>query len=317
MIQFTGGRKPLLIVILGPTGIGKTKLSIELAKIFQTEILSADSRQFYRELNIGTASPTSLERSEAPHHFIGHISIQNYYNASMFEMDALELLEILFEAKPHVFLTGGSGLYINSLCHGIDDLPGVDQDVRKQWQTAYREKGLAFIQQELLRVDPVHYETVDLNNSKRILKALEICQITGRPYSSFLTQPQKKRYFDILKIGLRQEREILYEKINLRVEKMMEEGLLKEVEGLYPFRHLNALKTVGYRELFEYLDGNISLEKAVELIKRNTRHYAKRQITWFARDKEIHWFPPHEKNQILDLIQSFPTKTLQDETNDQ
>jgi tRNA dimethylallyltransferase len=317
MIQFTGRRKPLLIVILGPTGVGKTKLSIELAKIFQTEILSADSRQFYRELNIGTAAPSARELSEAKHHFIGHLSIQDYYNASMFEIEALELLETLFKTCGAVLLTGGSGLYIDSLCNGIDDLPKVDPMIRTHWHTLYREKGLAFIQHELLRVDPVHYKTVDLNNPKRILKALEICQITGRPYSSFLTRAKKKRYFDILKIGLRQEREILYKKINLRVERMMEEGLLKEAEGLYPFRHLNALKTVGYRELFDYLDGNISLEKAVELIKRNTRHYAKRQITWFARDKEIHWFPPHEKKQILDLIQSFPTKSLQDETNDQ
>jgi tRNA dimethylallyltransferase len=295
-------KKNLLVVILGPTGIGKTRLTIELAKEFQTEILSADSRQFYRELKIGTASPTPEELSEASHHFIGHISIADYYNASMYETEALELLEKLFDLKNPIFLTGGSGLYIDSLCNGIDDLPQVDQEVRKQWQHKFEEKGLDYLQQELLRFDPVHYEKVDLNNPKRVLKALEVCQITGKPYSSFLTQPKKKRDFVLLKIGLTMDREDLYHRINLRVDEMIEKGLVKEAEILYPSRHLNALNTVGYKELFDYFDGNSTLEKAIELIKRNSRHYAKRQLTWFSRDKEIHWFTPGEKSKIIRLI---------------
>ena len=291
----------LLVVILGPTGIGKTRLTIDLAKEFQTEILSADSRQFYRELKIGTASPTPAELSEAKHHFIGHISITDYYNASMYETEALQVLEKLFALRNPLFLTGGSGLYIDSLFNGIDDLPHVDQEVRKQWELKYQEYGLEYLQQELLRLDPVHYQKVDLNNPKRVLKALEVCQITGKPYSSFLTQPKRKRNFILLKIGLNMDRDELYQRINLRVDEMMEKGLLEEAESLYPSRHLNALNTVGYKEIFDYLDGNITLEKAIELIKRNSRHYAKRQLTWFMRDKEIHWFNPGEKSKIKDL----------------
>lgn len=295
---------PLLVVILGPTGIGKTRTAIELAKKFRTEILSADSRQFYRELKIGTASPTPQELSEARHHFTGHISVKDYYNASMYEVEALELLEELFDKMNPVILTGGSGLYIDSLCNGIDDLPHVDQEVRKKLQAAFIEKGLSFLREELLRLDPMHYEKVDLNNPKRILKALEVCHITGKPYSSFLTQPKKERGFRILKIGLNMDREELYQRINQRVDKMMEEGLEEEARSLYGFRNLNSLNTVGYKELFDHFDVIISREKAVELIKRNTRHYAKRQLTWFARDKEIHWFHPTEMESIITLVQS-------------
>lgn len=302
--------KSLLVVILGPTGIGKTRLTIDLAKEFQTEILSADSRQFYRELKIGTASPTPAELSEAKHHFIGHLSIADYYNASMYETEALEELEKLFTLKNPLFLTGGSGLYIDSLCNGIDDLPHVDQDVRKQWELKYQEHGLEYLQQELQRLDPVHYEKVDLNNPKRVLKALEVCQITGKPYSSFLTQPKRERDFGILKIGLNMDREELYQKINLRVDEMIEKGLVEEAEMLYASKHLNALNTVGYKEIFDYIDGHITLDKAIELIKRNSRHYAKRQLTWFMRDKEIHWFNPGEKAEITKLIR----RTLADKS---
>lgn len=304
MTERSSKDKNLLVVILGPTGIGKTRLAIQLAKEFNTEILSADSRQFYRELKIGTASPTPQQMAEARHHFIGHISIENYYNASLYEIEALETLQKLFVRKNPVILTGGSGLYIDSLCNGIDDLPRIDQDVRKKWQHKYREKGLEYLQQELLRMDPIHYEKVDLNNPKRVLKALEVCQITGKPYSSFLTQPKKERNFAILKIGLNMDRELLYERINQRVDKMMEDGLLEEAKNLLLFRHLNALNTVGYKELFDFFDGKTSLEKAVELIKRNSRHYAKRQMTWFSRDKEIQWFSAGEKDKILNLIHS-------------
>jgi tRNA dimethylallyltransferase len=296
--------KRLLVVILGPTGVGKTRLTIELAKKFQTEILSADSRQFYRELKIGTASPTPAELSEARHHFIGHISITDYYNASMYETEALEVLEKLFALRNPLFLTGGSGLYIDSLCNGIDDLPHVDEEVRKQWELKYQEYGLEYLQQELLKLDPVHYEKVDLNNPKRVLKALEVCLITGKPYSSFLTQPKRERDFVLLKIGLNMNREDLYNRINLRVDEMMENGLVEEAETLYTSRHLNALNTVGYKELFDYFDGHITIEKAIELIKRNSRHYAKRQLTWFMRDKEIHWFTPGEKTEIAELIRN-------------
>ncbi len=295
---------PLLVVILGPTGIGKTRTTIELAKKFNTEILSADSRQFYRELKIGTASPTPQELSEARHHFTGHISVKDYYNASIYEVQALELLEKLFHKMNPVFLTGGSGLYIDSLCNGIDDLPHVDQEVRKKLLAAYIQKGISFLREELLRFDPLHYEKVDLNNPKRILKALEVCYITGKPYSSFLTQPKKERGFSILKIGLNMDRHELYQRINQRVDRMIQEGLEAEAKSLYAFRNLNALNTVGYKELFDYFDGTISREKAIELIKRNTRHYAKRQLTWFARDKEIRWFHPSENEGIIALIRS-------------
>lgn len=293
-----------MIVILGPTGIGKTRLAIELAKELQTEILSADSRQFYRELKIGTATPTPAELSEAKHHFIGHISIHDYYNASMFEQEALGVLQKIFVTKNTVILTGGSGLYINALCKGIDELPKVDQAIRKQLQLQYKEMGLEYLHKQLLKLDPVHYNQVDLNNPKRILKALEVCIITGKPYSSFLTLPKKTREFSILKIGLNMDRAELYQKINQRVDEMMEYGLLKEAKELYHYKQLNALNTVGYKELFEYFQGVISLEKAVELIKRNTRHYAKRQLTWFARDNEIKWFSPFNRKKIFAHIQS-------------
>ena len=291
-----------LIVLLGPTGIGKTQLAVELAQAIPTEILSADSRQFYREMKIGTACPSPEQLSAVQHHLIGHISIHDYYNASMFEMDALAILENLFQTYSKVILTGGSGLYIDALCNGIDDLPSVDQGIRKQLQQKFRDKGLEWLREELLRLDPVHYEKVDIHNPKRILKALEVCYLTGKTYSSFLTQPKKERDFSILKIGLKMDRELLYERINLRVDQMMQDGLAEEARSLLPFRHLNALNTVGYKELFDYFDEKISLEKAVELIKRNSRHYAKRQLTWFARDKEIKWFSPDEKDQILHLI---------------
>jgi tRNA dimethylallyltransferase len=294
--------KKWLIVLPGPTGIGKTQLAVELAQAIPTEILSADSRQFYREMKIGTACPSPEQLYAVRHHLIGNISIHDYYNVSMFEIDALAILEKLFQTYSKVILTGGSGLYIDAICHGIDDLPSADQDIRKQLQQEYKNKGLEWLRQELLRLDPEHYNKVDIHNPKRILKALEVCYLTGKPYSSFLTQPKKKRDFSILKIGLNMDRELLYERINLRVDRMMQDGLAEEARSLLPFRNLNALNTVGYKELFDYFNEKISLEKAVELIKRNSRHYAKRQLTWFARDKEIRWFSPDEKEQILHLI---------------
>ncbi len=291
-----------LAVINGPTGIGKTRLCANLAGDFNTSVISADSRQMYREMKIGTAVPSPEELEKAPHYLIGKLSIQDYYNASMFEADALSLLDELFIAKEMVFMTGGSNLYIDALCRGIDDLPAVDRELRKNLTDKYHSHGIAWLRQKLKKVDPDHYEKVDLKNPKRMLKAVEISLMTGKPYSSFLTSRIKKRYFKILKIGLNFDRQKLYDRINRRVDEMIEQGLPEEAELLFPFRHLNALNTVGYRELFDYMEGKTNFDKAVELIKRNSRRYAKRQLTWLAKDPEIKWFHPDDQKAVSGFI---------------
>ena len=293
-----------LIVILGPTGIGKTDLSIEIAEEFNTEIISSDSRQIYKELKIGTAVPTVEQLSRVKHHFIGNKSIHDYYNASMFEYEVIDVLQKLHQTYDNVVMTGGSGMYINAVCDGIDDLPTIDQNLRDDLIKKYEEEGIESLRMQLKMIDPETYEKVDLRNAKRILKALEVTIQAGKPYSSFLSKTKKKRDFQIIKIGLQRDRAELYERINLRVDQMVEEGLVQEAKQYFSFRNLNSLNTVGYKELFEHFDGAITLVKAIELIKRNSRHYAKRQISWFARDNELEWFHPDDKKGIINYIKS-------------
>jgi len=291
-----------LIAIIGPTGVGKTDLSIDIAQRLNTEIISCDSRQVYKELKIGTAVPTKSQLQKVKHHFIGTKSIYDYYNASMFEVEVLELLDTLFQSFDNVIMTGGSGLYINAVCNGIDDLPTIDHELRTELLERLKNEGVESLRMQLKMIDPDYYRQADTKNPKRILKALEVTLQTGKPYSSFLTNPKKDRNFRILKIGLQRDRDELYERINLRVDQMIKEGLVEEARSFYKEKHLNSLNTVGYRELFDYFDGSISLEKAIELIKRNSRHYAKRQISWFGRDNEIQWFHPDESEKIIEFI---------------
>lgn len=295
-------KKPTLIVVLGPTGVGKTNISLSLAEHFDCPIVSSDSRQFYRELKIGTAAPTEEQLKRVPHYFIGSHSIFDEYNAGQYEQDAIKLLDKLFQKRDVVMLVGGSMMYIDAVCNGMDDIPTVDLETRTFWQKEYAEKGLEYIQEELKRLDPVHYEQVDLQNPKRIIHALEICSVTRKPYSDLRTGRRKQRRFNILKIGLNRPRPELYERINLRVDEMMHEGLLQEAEQFYPHKQLNTLNTVGYKELYEYMDGNWTLDFAVNMIKQDSRRYAKRQLTWFNRDKEIHWFQPEEEERILEFV---------------
>lgn len=291
-----------LIIILGPTASGKTVAGIQIAKIFQTEIISADSRQFYKELKIGTAVPDAQQLKSITHHFIQNISVQDYYNVSIYEQEVLRILEKLFSAKDIVIMVGGSGMYIDVVCHGIDDLPAIDPLVRGKLQKKLKDEGIESLRLELKKLDPVYYAKADLKNPKRILKALEIYFMTGIPYSSFLTRPKKVRPFKILKIGINPDREILYEKINLRVDNMIHNGLIDEARSLFHIRHYNALNTVGYKEIFDHLVGKLTLEQAVSLIKRNTRRYARRQLTWFRRDASIAWFRPEDIKNIVDYI---------------
>lgn len=302
-------KKPTLIVLLGPTGVGKTAISLRLAKYFQSPVISSDSRQFYRELKIGTAAPTEEQLHQAKHYFVGTHSILDQYNAGQYELDAIELMTRLFKTHSTLLLVGGSMMYIDAVCNGIDDIPTVDAETRSFWLKEYEEKGIDYIRQTLEKLDPKHYhEQVDRNNPKRMLHALEICGITGRPFSDIRTGTVKQRDFNILKIGLNRSREELYERINARVDEMMEEGLLAEAKQYYPYKHLNTLNTVGYKELYDYMDGKYTLEKAVELIKRDSRRYAKKQLTWFNRDESIHWFHPDDEEAIVQCCQLCSTK---------
>lgn len=292
-----------LIVVLGPTGVGKSAISVQLASFFHSHIISADSRQFYRELKIGTAVPPEEDLRLIPHHFIQNKSIHDYYNVSDFEVEVLQLLDRLYPQVNPVIMTGGSMLYIDTVCKGIDDIPTVDPEVRKDVINWYEQNGLEALQNKLLEVDPEYYLTADLNNSKRLLHAIEVYQMTGKPISLFRKNTVRKRPFRIIKVGINQEREILYQRINQRVDRMLEAGLLEEVKTVYLHRHLNSLNTVGYKELFAYLDGSCSLDEAVDLIKRNSRRYARKQLTWFRRDQEIRWFEPTQINEIIDYLE--------------
>ena len=291
-----------LIVVLGPTGVGKSDISIQLAKHYRTEIISADSRQFYKELCIGTAVPSKRDLNEIPHHFIQNKSIHDYYNVSSFEVESLELLDTLFNRINPVILTGGSMLYLDTICNGIDDIPTVDVDTRKDVIEWYGRNGIDALRNRLQELDPDYYNIVDLNNPKRMLHAVEICQMTGKTFSSYRTNSPKERPFMIIKIGINQDRSILYERINQRVLKMIDSGLVDEARKVYPFRELNSLNTVGYKELFSYFDGACSLEEAIDLIQRNSRKYARKQLTWFRRDLQIAWFEPGQLSDIIEYI---------------
>ena len=295
--------KQSLIVIIGPTGIGKTALSLRVAEHFQTEILSADSRQLYADLKIGTAAPTAEQLARVRHHFIGILQLTDYYSAARYEEEALQKLNELFRHHPVVVMTGGSMMYVDAVCQGIDDIPTVDADTRELLRQRYETEGLEPLCRELKLLDPDYYSIADIKNPKRVVHALEICYMTGKTYSSFRTNTSKDRPFRIIKIGLRRDREELYERINRRVDCMMEEGLLEEARRVYPYRHLNSLNTVGYKELFQYFDGNWSLDFAVEKIKQNSRIYSRKQVTWFKRDDSIAWFHPDQQTDILSFIE--------------
>lgn len=294
-----------LLVIIGPTAIGKTNIAIEIAQHLGTEIISCDSRQIYKEMQIGTARPSEEQLKKVKHHFIAVQSVFDYYNASRFEFEVLDLLHELFKKYKTVIMVGGSGLYIDAVCKGIDDLPSIEPEIRENILKRYKDEGIKNLRQELLKIDPKYCHIADIRNPKRILKALEVFYMTGKPYSAFLTKTNKKRDFNIIKIGLNCKRKELYNMIDQRVDMMIKDGLPDEVRGLYNARHLNALNTVGYKEIFNHLDGIITLEKAIEHIKRNTRRYAKRQITWFARDKDIKWFEPGQKQEIWNYLYKF------------
>lgn len=278
-----------LIVLLGPTGVGKSDAAFTLAVESGCDIISCDSRQFYRGMSIGTAVPPPWQLESVRHHFIQFLPPESYYSSSLFERDVLGLLPSLFMKNRTVLMTGGSMLYIDTVCNGTDDIPDIDSAVREKWQETWLREGTESLVRSLRELDPEHYAKVDLRNHRRIIRALEICESTGKPYSSFLSKGSRKRDFRIIKIGLRRDREELYRRINHRVDAMIEAGLVEEARNMLPWRGLNALNTVGYRELFSYFDGHITLEEAISLIKRNTRHYAKRQLTWWNRDKSIIW----------------------------
>ena len=294
-----------LIVIVGSTGVGKTALCLDVAELFDTAIVNADSRQMFKEIPIGTAAPTKDEQKRVKHYFVGNLSIEDYYNASMFENDVISLLERLFQDKDIVIMSGGSMMYVDAVCNGIDDIPTVKDDIRYAVKEAYDKNGLNALCKELENLDPEYYSIVDKNNPKRVIHAVEICLSTGKTYTSFRTNIKKERPFKIVKIGLIRERETLYERIDRRVDQMMDDGLLNEVQNLYPYRKLNALNTVGYKELFDYIDGKCTLDEAVFKIKCNTHKYCRKQLTWFKRDKETKWFSPDNVEEIINYIRTF------------
>jgi tRNA dimethylallyltransferase len=295
-------KKPLLVCIVGPTAVGKTNVAITLAQQFSTEIVSADSRQFFKEMSIGTAKPSPEELAAAPHHFINSHSITQAFSVGDFEKEAISLLENLFKKHSIAFLVGGSGLYVQAITQGFDSLPKAPPELRAELNKQLTEKGIESLQKRLEALDPTYYNEVDIYNPQRIIRALEVCISTGQPFSAYRTHAANERPFEVLTIGLNTERSQLYDRINKRVDTMMEQGQLDEVETLLPYRELNALQTVGYQELFDYLEGKKSLEKAVEEIKQNTRRFAKRQLTWFRKNTETHWFEPQQVSQINALI---------------
>ena len=291
-----------LIVITGPTAVGKTDLCLDIAKYFGIPIINADSRQIYREIKIGTAAPTEEQLQQVRHYFVGTQALTDYYSASIYEQEVMSLLDTLFQTSDYALLSGGSMMYIDALCNGIDDIPTVDDETRNTLKRRLAEEGLESLCEQLRVLDPEHYEIVDKKNPRRVVHALEICLMTGRTYTSFRTNEHKERPFNIIKIGLTRDREIIYERINRRVDIMMEQGFLDEARSVYPLRHLNALNTVGYKELFAYRDGTWSLDEAIERIKGNTRRYARKQLTWYKKDPLVTWFSPDDKKLILNHI---------------
>lgn len=301
----TSDRKQTLVVIVGPTGSGKTAVAVQLAQRLGAPILSTDSRQVFRGMAIGTAQPTAEELAAATHYFIADREVSDDYNAGRFEVEALALLGQLFGSHDYVIAVGGSGLYVDALCNGFDPLPQADPALRRALEERLQREGLPVLAAELERLDPAYWAEVDRNNPARVLRALEVCLLTGQPYSAQRKGVQRERPFRIVKIGIDVPREELYDRINRRVDDMMREGLLAEAERLYPLRHLNALRTVGYQELFTFFDGDCSLEEAVDLIKRNSRRYAKRQMTWFRRDEAIRWFDRKEIEMMKKYCEKF------------
>lgn len=296
--------KSKLFVLIGPTGVGKTELSLSMAEFLNTPIFNADSRQIFRDLPIGTAAPTAEQQQRVKHYFVGTHSLTDYYSAAQYEADVLTALDRHFNQEGHqnALLTGGSMMYIDAVCKGIDDIPTVDDETRRILMDRYEEVGLEQLNQELKVLDPEYYNIVDHKNPKRVIHALEICYMTGKPYSSFRTNQPKERPFEIIKIGLKRDREELYERIHLRVDEMIRQGLIDEVKHVAEYRHTNALNTVGYKEIFNYLDGTWDLATAIEKIKQNTRIYSRKQMTWFKRDTSIHWFHPDDHSGINELI---------------
>lgn len=296
-----------LFVIIGPTGVGKTETCLQVAEHLNTPIVNADSRQIFKEIPIGTAAPTAEQRQRVRHYFVGTHSIADYYSAAMYEADVMSLLPRLFEESysSSALLSGGSMMYVDAVCKGIDDIPTINDETRELMKRRLAEEGLEAMVEELRQLDPEHWAIVDKHNPRRVIHALEICHMTGKTYTSFRTNSIKRRPFRIVKIGLNREREELYERINLRVLQMMELGLEQEARSMYTLRHLNALNTVGYKELFQHFDGGISLEEAVRQIQSNTRRYMRKQLTWFKRDEEIRWFNPEKIKEILNYVDSF------------
>lgn len=296
--------KKTLIVLIGPTGVGKTDLSIKIAEKYGSPIISADSRQLYSDLKIGTAAPTEEYLKRVKHYFVGTLKLTDYYSAAQYESEVISLLEELFKSNNTILLTGGSMMYIDAICKGIDDIPTVDSETRQMMMEKYEKEGLDRLCAELKLLDPEYYSTVDLKNPKRVIHALEICYMTGKTYTSFRTGNKKQRSFDIIKIGLCRDREELYERINKRVDIMIKEGLVDEVKSVYEYRKLNSLNTVGYKEIIQYLEGNCTLEFAIEKIKQNSRIYSRKQMTWFKRDNDITWFHPDKEEEIMEFIES-------------
>lgn len=292
-----------LIVLVGPTGVGKTETSLVLAETLHAPIINADSRQIYKGMGIGTAAPTPEELARVEHHFVQFLNPGEYYSAAQFELDVMARLETLFQSHDYVLLSGGSMMYIDAVCKGIDDIPTVDAETRKMMLERYEAEGLERLCSELRVLDPEYYQVVDLKNPKRVIHALEICYMTGKTYTSFRTNTRKERPFRIVKIGLKREREILYDRINRRVTQMLEMGLEQEVRSLMPYRNTNALNTVGYKEMFAYFDGAMTLEQAADKIRQNSRIYSRKQMTWFKRDEEIKWFEPGQMSEIMNYIE--------------
>lgn len=289
----------------GPTAVGKTDVCLQVARQFDIPIINADSRQLFRELKIGTAAPTEEQMAQVKHYFVGSLSIGDYYSASMYEQDVLQLLDTLFQNSDYALLSGGSMMYIDAVCNGIDDIPTVDDKTRDTLKRRLEEEGLEPLVEELHRLDPEHWAIVDRQNPRRVVHALEICLMTGKTYTSFRKAEKKERPFQIIKIGLNRDREELYHRINVRVDQMMAQGLLDEVRAMNEYRNVNALNTVGYKELFNYLDGLWTLDEAVERIKGNTRRYARKQLTWFKRDLQMRWFHPDDIQNMLTYISSY------------
>lgn len=291
-----------LVVITGPTGVGKSDTAVWLARELNAEIISADSRQLYRDIPIGTAAPTAEQMAEVKHHFVGTLSLEEYYSAAQFEDDVMQLLPQLFARSPYVVMCGGSMMYVDAVCKGIDNIPTISDEIRREVMERFERDGAEAMREELRRLDPIYYNQVDLKNHKRVIHAVEICLQAGRPYSELRTNSVKQRPFRIVKIGLNLPREQLFDRINRRVEKMIEAGLVDEARRFYPQRHLNSLNTVGYKELFAWMDGTMDYDTAVARIQKNTRVYAKKQLTWYAKDTEMHWFAPSEHQEILKLV---------------